>query len=105
MGPVDVVLEVRRLGGRLLVRDGRPVCQAPKGAISPELAQGVREHSEVVVALIKAEHENEPIPIVPHSPNGVGAHPKFWFSIYRHWVCAECHPPAHERLVAVQPKL
>ncbi len=92
-GVPGLVLRLRQQGVRLRLDDGR-VWGA--GKIAAEDKAVLRRHRHLVVAILRAEQENEPI---PSGPCYCCRSYRYWLSAHRHWVCAECHPPGSERLV------
>ncbi len=102
MNPAALVLELRRRGARLIVRDGRPVCQAPRGAVTPELVAAFRGGKSIILAILRAEEANCPIPVRTCRAVCNGQHTVFWFSVHGSWACSSCHPPGSPDLVLVE---
>ena len=92
--PVDLLLDLRRRGVFLRLDQGR--IGFPAGSLRPEDVRQLREAKDVLVALLQAETENEPIPSGPcYCCRGC----RYWFSVHRHWTCGTCHPAASVGLV------
>lgn len=105
MNRVNLLLRLRRQGVQLVADGDRMRYRAPKGILTPDVLKALRKCKEVILGVLKAETENEPIPTLPCRPNRVGEHRRFWFSAQRSWKCVECHPPADYSLALTWHKV
>ena len=94
---VSRLLELRSRGVAIVPKAGSLSCRGPGEALDSDTLDWIRGAKPVLLAVLQAEqHENDRI---PRRRCYCCKGRRFWFSIHRHWVCAECHFPGSPELV------
>lgn len=95
LSPVALLLELRRRG--VFLRSDRDRIGFRRGSLGPEDLDRLREAKEDILALLRAERENEPIPAGPcRACRGR----RYWFGgPGPTWACGKCHPPGDPAFV------
>ena len=98
--PATLVSDLRHRGVRFWVRNQRLVIDAPDDALTDQDIQSLRTNKSAIVALLGREHPPTHWKLHCHSCRSR----RFWRSIYGQVICAVCHPPAADHLVADWPQ-
>ena len=90
----------------LSMKEGRLLVRAPKGAITDDLLERLREQKALIMQRLTAQAEKEADKQPRHHRTVhlpwrcFACRGEFWWvSIHSNWVCLTCHPPARADFV------
>lgn len=97
MSAVDLLLEVRTRGVTFTPKGEALSYRGPGAALDPDTLARLREAKPILLAILRAERDNCPIPVRPcRACRGRS----YWFGGSGPiWACGACHPPADSSFV------
>lgn len=75
MSPAALLAELRALGVELRVEGDRIRCKAPRGSVTPELAEAIRSHKPALLALLTTPTVDDEALTMPLDVFAVTGHP------------------------------